>query len=61
MNPIEEKRQKIAVLEMEIGFLRTVRASPNPKHSIVAGQIELQRQDELSALKRELSELEMSA
>lgn len=61
MNPQDEIKEKIAVIEMEVGFLRTVRRSPNPKHSIAAGEIELQREAEIKQLKGELELLQMAA
>lgn len=61
MNETQKLKETIAVLEMEVGFLRTVRKSPNPMHSIVAGEIELNRQSELTAMKQRLQELEMAA
>jgi hypothetical protein len=47
----EERRLKIEILEMEVGFLTTVRRSPNPAHSVVAGKLELERRAEVERLK----------
>lgn len=50
-----EIKNRLAIVEMEVGFLRTIRKSPNPEHSVAAGQVEIERLKEIEQLKEELS------
>ena len=52
---------RITILEMEVGFLRSLGRSPNPLHRIEAAEIELARTAEVESLKKQLEHLGMSA
>lgn len=61
IDPIDKLTERIALVEMEIGFLRSVRRSTNPMHSIVAGEVEIDRKKEIDRLRGELKTLQLSA
>lgn len=61
MNAKEEIEEEIAVIEIEMGLLATIRRSPNPKHSVVAGRLELKRRAEIDSLKDQLKEMGRAA
>ena len=61
MDAKDKITERIAIVEMEIGFLRTVGRSPNPVHRIAAAEVEIDRNREIAALRKDLQALQLSA
>ena len=61
MDPKLKIETQISLIELEIGFLRSLRMNPDPQKSVVAGELEIRRSQEVTDLRRQLNELEMAA
>jgi hypothetical protein len=61
MNEVEKIRERINQVELEVGFLRTLRMTRDPLKAVVAGELEIDRIKEIDAMKAQLAELEMAA
>lgn len=61
MSKLSKLKHRKTILEIEVGQLRMIRKSPNPEHSIVAGEIEVERQAEIANLEAEIAKLAASA
>lgn len=60
MSTLSKLNHRKHILELEVGQLRMIRKSPNPEHSIVAGELELERQQEIERLAAEIAEIKAS-
>ncbi len=57
MSTLSKLQHRKTILEIEVGQLRMIRKSPNPEHSIVAGEIEVERQREIANLEAEIAKI----
>lgn len=57
MSTLSKLQHRKTILEIEVGQLRMIRKSPNPEHSIVAGEIEVERQREIADLEAEIAKI----
>lgn len=57
MSTLTKLKQRKHILELEVGQLRMIRKSPNPEHSIVAGEIELERTQEIERLAEQIRQI----
>lgn len=59
MSQLSKLNHRKQILELEVGQLRMIRKSPNPEHSIVAGELELERTQEIERLATEIEALKL--